>query len=193
MKKLFFLFVVMLTCMNVSSFGQTRRDEITVDGFIGSEPLKSNQTVYVDYPEKWMKGIPEDAYKGETRKSFLDRIKKQSEEAKKSLIAEKKLEKERIALLVQPYQATYHKPYASNLKTKKEHKTFEEFSDSVMMDDGKDKQIDSQSQLTASSDETKKGESMTQTRAQIILLFIFCLVMMFFLFSKVPLLWRRKK
>lgn len=196
MKNLFFLFVFMLVCMNVSSFGQTRRDEIIVDGFEGNKPLKENSVVIVDYPEKWMKGIWEEAYKGETRKSFLKRIKKQSEEVKESRIPKKSYDEDEDILLVLPieYQPVYHKTYASNvLKSKREPLTLQEFSDSLMMSDNNHEVESKTSTVAAPDNNTKKNQAMTQSKAQMIVLFIFCLAMLFFIFSKVPLLWSKKK
>jgi len=197
MKKLFFLFVIMLACMNVSSFGQTRRDEITVDGFDGDKPLKENSVVIVNYPEKGMQGIWEDAYKGETRKSFLKRINSESSlEARKPSAVKKISNKEEDILLAEPisYRAVYRKNYASNnfSPKKRELLSLEEFSDSIMMDTI-NKETESKTSDIKLDDVSAKDKVMTQERSQIIILFIFCLILFFFLFSKIPLLWRRKK
>lgn len=195
MKKLFFLFVIMLAGVNVSSFGQTRKDEITVDGFDGDKPLKRDEVVIVNYPERGMQGIWEDAYKGETRKSFLKRINEHSEEFKESYSVKKTHHKEEEVLLVPPvdYHATYRKPYVSNaLKSKREHLTLQEFSDSITMSENNHEAEPNNSSVDVSND-TKKDEAMTQAKAQMIVLFIFCLVVLFYVFSKVPPLLRRKK
>jgi hypothetical protein len=78
MKKLFFLFIVVLAGTSISSFGQTKKYEILVDGFDGDKPLTEDQAVIVFYPENIEDGYTMDAYKGDTRESFLLRLKTDS-------------------------------------------------------------------------------------------------------------------
>lgn len=79
--KFFVFFLIMLVGMTSFISGQTRRNEITVDGFLGDSPLNSDQTVIVNYSERGMQGVWELVRKGETLKSFLLRLKADSAKA----------------------------------------------------------------------------------------------------------------
>lgn len=160
MKKLFFLFVfvIMLAGMSVSAFSQTERDAITVDGFDGDKSLGENQTVIVNYGKK-MEGIFEDAYKGETRKTFLERINKRSQDSQE-------------------------------MGVKKEHLSFQEFSDSIILSAEGNNKIEAKISLTKTSD-GKIDQSLTQTKAQVIIGFFFFLVLVFLFLNRISVFWKK--
>ncbi len=76
MKKiLLFLFLVVLVGTNFSFAGKKSSEkEIIVSGFDGSKPLKKNEVIPVSFPEYSEDIWLIDAYKGETRVSFIKRI-----------------------------------------------------------------------------------------------------------------------
>lgn len=84
MKKfLFFVVLFFAVIMSVSAQLKVRRDTVLVDGFNGNKPLKENTDVPVRFSADPHADVYLlEAYKGETRKTFIARLKDEQKKYK---------------------------------------------------------------------------------------------------------------
>lgn len=201
MKKMFFLILILLAGnLSLVAKNYYSEKEIRVSGFEGKKSLKELTLIAVSYPESPDDWYLEEAYKGETKDSFLKRIntplnnveKKKSHQVYKPLIpSSENLDKEEISF-IQNFEEGYHPVYRRPPGIEKNrYLSLEELEDSLMMAEMElhaEKKAKDESVVSAASQEQK----IFKESYLILVVFFVGLILLFILFGRIPLVWGTK-